>query len=157
MGQVKHYAIRGGLPGWKRLRILALLETQELKLSNVEFRQADARNTMGEPVYGLACSRFMQTHLPDSEATLASFLGQLRPGGILALEDIDFSGSFAWPEPPTFRRFYDLYCAVVQKRGGDPYIGQRLPVLVKDAVWNRFMFPSSSPPDSRARSNCSTA
>ncbi|QDT29935.1 methyltransferase domain-containing protein [Gimesia panareensis] len=192
MGDAKHYAIRGGLPGRERLRVLGRVmsdstasllnqlelvdgqscldvgcgggdvtrelarrvasggravgvdldatkldlareEAQELGLLNVEYRQLDVREATGVPEFDLVYSRFVLTHLRDPEVALGSFLKQLKPGGILAVEDIDFSGSFAWPEPPAFRRFYELYCTVVLNRGGDPHIGQRLPVLVKNA------------------------
>lgn len=191
MTETPHYAIRGGLPGRERLRVLSRVmlestssllnrlelvdglncldvgcgggdvtrelarriapagravgidldatklfvaqeEARDLGLSNLEYRQVDIRDAAGPPEYDVVYSRFVLTHLSNPEAVLSSFLKQLRPGGILALEDIDFSGSFAWPETGAFRRFYELYCTVVQNRGGNPHIGQRLPVLVKD-------------------------
>jgi hypothetical protein len=40
---------------------------------------------------------------------------------------------FTYPESPAFKRYPQLYCATVAKRGGDPNIGGPLPILVKQA------------------------
>jgi len=111
---------------------IAREEVQAEHIDNVEFRLSDICEVFGAPEFDVVYSRFLLTHLSDPVAAVKSFLRQLRPGGILALEDIDFSGSFTYPEIPAFRKFYDLYNAVVRCRGGDPNIGQRLPVIMKD-------------------------
>ena len=49
----------------------------------------------------------------------------------MAVEDIDFSGYFTYPESKAFRRYHELYCATVLRRRGDPNIGSRLPGLLK--------------------------
>ncbi|MCA9016780.1 MAG: methyltransferase domain-containing protein, partial [Planctomycetaceae bacterium] len=88
--------------------------------------------TRGIPEFDVVYSRFLLTHLSDPVGAVKAFLRQLRPGGLLALEDIDFSGSFAYPDSQAFRKFYDLYCTVVRNRGGDPNMGQRLPLIMKE-------------------------
>ena len=77
-------------------------------------------------------ARFLLTHLADPAAPSRAFGRALRPGGLLIVEDIDFKGIFAWPETAAFRRYCELYYAVVHKRGGDPDIGPRLPILLAD-------------------------
>jgi len=111
---------------------IAREESQQQGIENVEFRLSDIREVLGAPEFDVVYSRLLLTHLSDPVSAVKSFLRQLRPGGYLALEDIDFSGSFTWPESPAFQSFYDLYCAVVRRRGGDPNIGPRLPVLLKE-------------------------
>ncbi len=111
---------------------IARKELQEECMENVEFRLSNICEESGTPEFDVVYSRFLLVHLKDPVAAIKSFLRQLRPGGILALEDIDFSGSFTCPESPAFRKFYDLYCAVIHRRGGDPNMGQRLPVLMKE-------------------------
>ena len=49
------------------------------------------------------------------------------------VEDIDFSGCFVHPPSKAFDRYHEIYCSAVRKRGGDPNIGPRLPLLLKDA------------------------
>ncbi len=60
-------------------------------------------------------------------------LAAARPGGTVAIEDIDFAGHFSHPDCPAFRRYQELYEAAVRRRGGDPRIGPRLLGLARDA------------------------
>jgi predicted O-methyltransferase YrrM len=74
------------------------------------------------------------THLPDPAGALERFFALLRPGGLIVVEDIDYDGCFLFPAQERFRRYCELYSAVVQRRGGDSTIGPRLPQLLKQAV-----------------------
>src|SRR5712672_2898110 len=64
---------------------------------------------------------------------LANIFNALRPGGIVAIEDIDFRGYFSYPESPAVSRYVELYTRTVQCRGADPNIGPRLPALLSAA------------------------
>lgn len=110
---------------------IAREESELRQIENIEFRLSDVGDGFVAPAFDVIYSRFLLSHLRDPVETVKSFLKQLRPGGILALEDIDFSGSFAYPESQAFQRYTDLYCAVVRNRGGDPNLGQRLPAILK--------------------------
>ena len=190
MADVGRYAIRGGIEGRERLRILsrvmhphtsALFDrlglrdgyscldagcgggdaTQELgarvapagravgvdiddtKLAiaredarakgagNVEFQRMDLCDARGDATHDVVYARFLLTHLSDPEAAVRAFFRHLRPGGVVAVEDIDFSGSFAYPVTGSFTRYCELYGAVVRRRGGDPNIGPRVPLLLQ--------------------------
>jgi hypothetical protein len=54
----------------------------------------------------------------------------VRPGGVLALVDIDFRGYFCHPPCVAFQRYIELYTETVRRRGGDANIGPRLPELL---------------------------
>jgi SAM-dependent methyltransferase len=110
---------------------LARREAAEHGVTNVEFRQADIRNVSGPAEHDLVYTRFVLTHLSDPAAAVQSFHSRLRPGGIVAVEDVDFRGHFTYPESNALDRYLDLYCAVVTRRGGDPNIGARLPSLLQ--------------------------
>src|SRR5215213_7252176 len=111
---------------------LARQEAAEQGITNVEFRPLDIRTGAAGTGFDLVYARFLLTHLADPAAAIAAFGHALRPGGLLIVEDIDFKGSFAWPETAAFRRYCELYYAVVRRRGGDPDIGPRLPILLAD-------------------------
>lgn len=111
---------------------IARQEAAEQGLTNIEFRLSDASEISATPEFDLVYSRFLLTHLRDPVSAVRSFLKQLRPTGFLVVEDIDFSGSFNYPESPAFQKFFDLYNTVVRHRGGDPNIGQRLPGILHD-------------------------
>jgi hypothetical protein len=50
---------------------------------------------------------------------------------LIAVEDIDFSGAFVYPESAAYQRYHELYCTAARQRGGDPDIGPRLPFLLR--------------------------
>ena len=112
---------------------LARAEAQALDISNVEFCMMDVRECPGESEFDVVHARFLLTHLSDPAGAVDTFYEYLKPGGVVAVQDIDFTGLFVYPESSAFRRYHELYCQAVRKRGGDPDIGPRLPLLLKDA------------------------
>jgi SAM-dependent methyltransferase len=110
---------------------LARNEARQHGITNVEFQLSDVREVGGTSEFDLVYARFLLTHLSDPAGTVRAFYRQLRPGGFVAVEDIDFSGYFTYPECKAFRRYHELYCATVRRRGGDPNIGPRLPFLLR--------------------------
>lgn len=116
---------------------LTALEMARLKasgqgLENVRFEEADLATHEGERV-DVLYARFLLTHLADPAGSLERAKELIRPGGLVILEDIDFTGHFCHPHSTAFWRYVDLYTDAVKKRGGDPNIGPRLPVLLVDA------------------------
>jgi ubiquinone/menaquinone biosynthesis C-methylase UbiE len=103
-------------------------EAKQHGLTNAEFRTLDVRD---EPAAG-DCD-FVYSHLSDPAAALRTMFTSLRPGGQIAVEDIDFSGHFTYPRSEAFDRYHALYCATVTRRGGDPNIGARLPLLLRES------------------------
>jgi SAM-dependent methyltransferase len=110
---------------------IARMEAQQQGIGNVEFRVSDIREALGTPTFDVVYSRCLLTHLSDPAGAVSAFYRHLRPGGQVAVEDIDFSGHFTYPESPAFLRYRALYSASVVRRGGDPNIGPRLPALLR--------------------------
>lgn len=110
---------------------LARQEAESLGIRNVEFRTLDIRGNPSTLEFDVVYARFVLTHLQDPVATIDTFYQHLKPGGFVILEDIDFSGYFVYPESKVFNRYHELYCAAVRRRGGDPNIGPRLPLMLK--------------------------
>ena len=103
--------------------------------SNVEFRMVDAMTCDAEidERFDLVYVRFLLTHLPEPASALAAIVRLARPGGIVAVEDIDVVAHFCYPPSAAFDRFVEWYTAAHRARGGDPTIGRRLPLLLSDA------------------------
>lgn len=100
----------------------------------VRFVQADARRPEGAGTdFDLAFARFLLTHLPDPPAALGAMAAALRPGGVVAVEDIEFRGHFCHPPSAAFSGYVALYQETARRRGGDPEIGPRLPGLLRAA------------------------
>jgi SAM-dependent methyltransferase len=69
-------------------------------------------------VYG----RFLLVHLSDPGATVAAWAGELRPGGVVIVEEPERIDT----DDPDFRLYLELAGAVVADRGGDLYVGHEL-------------------------------
>ncbi|MGH8271877.1 MAG: methyltransferase domain-containing protein [Gammaproteobacteria bacterium] len=93
----------------------------------VEFRHGDIEHGAGiGEGYDLVYARLLLSHLGDPAAALARLAAALRPGGVLAVEDVDFQGHFCHPASPAFERYVAWYEAAAIMRGADPRIGRRL-------------------------------
>jgi ubiquinone/menaquinone biosynthesis C-methylase UbiE len=101
-------------------------------LENVEFRTGDARAPDGGP-YDLVAARFVLCHLAGPERVLAALVAALRPGGLLMIEDTDFTGMFTIPGHPITTQAVDVYRETLRRGAGDADIGQRLPLLLRAA------------------------
>ncbi len=69
-------------------------------------------------VYG----RFLLVHLPNPKATVTAWAGELRPGGVVVVEEPERIDT----DDPDFCRYLELAAAVVADRGGDLYVGHEL-------------------------------
>ena len=124
---------------------LAREEAGQRGAANVEFHEMDFRAAPGASDYDVVYARFLLTHLSDPADAVATFFRHIRPGGLVAVEDIDFDGSVAFPSSKAFTRYCELYCAVVRKRGGDPNIGPRLPLLLEAAGFEQVEVTVAQP------------
>lgn len=101
---------------------------------NVDFVQADATATgLPDNSFDLVFARFVLMHLPDPLAALRELVRLTKPGGILAVEDGDFSSLFCHPPLPEFDEMARLYREVVRARGADPLMGRGLYALFLEA------------------------
>jgi SAM-dependent methyltransferase len=96
-----------------------------------EFRAGDCLAVEGQ--FDLCHARFLPSHVPDPAAVARHMASLLRPGGVVAVEDTDFSGIFCEPPDPAHERYARLYGAAVALGGGDASIGRRLPALLAGA------------------------
>lgn len=112
---------------------LARAEARDRNLPNAGFRKADADGSLGEAAFDVIYARFLLTHLSDPAGCVARMRDAAKPGGLVLVEDIDFTGYFSYPESAALNRYVELYTRAVVARGGDPNIGPRLPVLLAEA------------------------
>jgi SAM-dependent methyltransferase len=132
--QVGHEGLAVGIDANAYFLELARRETAEQGVAAV-FRLGDARAlpTETETGYDLAYARFLLSHLPDPGQVARQLAAATRPGGVIVVEDVDFSGHFCYPRNDAFMRYQELYRAVVRGRGADPDLGPRLPDLFEAA------------------------
>ena len=137
-GDVTRELARRAAPGGRAVGVdlddtkLALCREETAALPNIEFRAARIGEDEIAGPFDVVYSRFLLTHLTDPGKAVRQFHTLLDPGGLIAVEDIDFSGYFSYPSSAAHRRFADLYSGAVRKRGADPDIGPRLPSLLQE-------------------------
>lgn len=127
---------KGRVVGWdidETKLELARREAEERQQGKVEFRLVDIGESDGAPEFDVVYARFLLTHLGDPVGALARMLRAVRPNGLVILEDIDCTGCFCHPYSAAFWRFVELDTQTARRRGGDPNIGPRLPVMLLEA------------------------
>jgi 2-polyprenyl-3-methyl-5-hydroxy-6-metoxy-1,4-benzoquinol methylase len=111
---------------------LARAETTRRGLPAV-FHVARAGQFQVDAPFDLVYARFLLTHLPEPLPVLGWMAQAARAGGVVVVEDIDFSGYVCYPDCPALHRYIELYEQVVRQNGADPCIGPRLPELFRRA------------------------
>ena len=130
---------------------LARADAKEAGADNVEFVTADASSFDGGP-FSFIHARYLLSHVSEPERQFARLKALLAPGGRIAIEDIDMSGSFCHPFEPAQDRFQGLYTEAVRRGGADANLGRRLPAIalaagLRDARWRVFQPVYASGPN----------
>jgi SAM-dependent methyltransferase len=112
---------------------VARAEAAAAGVDHLQYVSDDVMAAAIDPVYDVVHARFLLTHLPDPLAGARQLARAVRPGGVLALMDIDFTAVAMYPRRPAYDRFVELYLATARARGGDPYVGLRLGDLLTAA------------------------
>jgi SAM-dependent methyltransferase len=112
---------------------LARYEAEDAGVSNIEYRRAALHELPSDGTFDLGYARFLLSHLPDPAAALAHLIAAVRPGGVVAVQDIDYSTGLCHPPNAAYDFSWDLYPRLAVHRGGDPWLGRRLPILFAEA------------------------
>ena len=107
-----------------------------LELSNVDFRQGDARSFVDEEAFDAAVCRLLLMHLPDAADVLAHQRQNLRPGGVFVAVDYDMGGARALPEVELYSRVRDWLRAGFDHANVDPFVGMRLIAILGEAGYD---------------------
>jgi SAM-dependent methyltransferase len=105
----------------------------QLGLTNVEFRQGDARTFVADEPFDAAVCRLLLMHLPDAVDVLAHQMGNLRRGGVFVAIDYDMGGVRALPQVDLYTRVGAWVAAGFAQAKADPFVGMRLPVYFQQA------------------------
>jgi cyclopropane fatty-acyl-phospholipid synthase-like methyltransferase len=132
---------------------LARADAREAGVANIEFVTADVSSFDGGP-FSFIHARYLLSHVSEPDRQFARLKALLAPGGRMAVEDIDMSGSFCHPPDPAQDRFEALYTEAVRRGGADANLGRRLPAIalaagVRDARWRVFQPVYATGPQKR--------
>lgn len=67
-------------------------------------------------------ARMLVSHLPDPEGVVSRWLGALRPGGRLLLDEVEWIRT----NDPAFQRYLGLVARLLRSRGQELYVGPRI-------------------------------
>ncbi len=106
-------------------------EARAKGLDNVEFRNANAMHEADETgSFDFTFARQLLCHVPDPARVLREMITFASPGGLVAVDDVDFSGYFCHPPCPAFDRYLSLLRQTMHARGGNADIGPEIPGLL---------------------------
>jgi ubiquinone/menaquinone biosynthesis C-methylase UbiE len=106
----------------------------ERRLTNVEVLCRDARATaLPRAAFDLATARLVLITAPEPQQIIAEAVALLRPGGWIALHETDYMTYVCDPPSEAAERIFQLLVTYLQKNGIDPFIGRKLPRLLREA------------------------
>ncbi|AOK31821.1 SAM-dependent methyltransferase [Burkholderia singularis] len=112
---------------------LARTMARERGLENVEVIRQDARNTgLPRNTFDLVTLRLVLVNVPQPEEILREAMSLVRPGGWIALHEADYLSFICDPPSAAWERYIQLFSAYSEKNGIDPFIGRKLPRLLRE-------------------------
>lgn len=83
--------------------------------------------------------------MPDPERVVAELAALVRPGGMVALEEVDWVSWICQPPHPAWDRLRDALRDLRARRGLDVHMGRRLPGLLRGAGLSEVRFRAVCP------------
>jgi ubiquinone/menaquinone biosynthesis C-methylase UbiE len=103
-------------------------------LSGVQTLTADARQSgLPSGSFDLVHARTLLVNLPDPSDVAAEMVRLARPGGRVASMEPDTELGRCHPPHPAFDRLCDIFTVAFRRNGADPWIGRRVPQLLRQA------------------------
>ena len=103
-------------------------------LSDVEIMTADARSTgLASGSFDLVHARTLLVNVPEPAGVTAEMMRLARPGGWVASMEPDTEYGRCYPPHPAYDRLCEIFTVVFRRNGADPWIGRRVPELLRQA------------------------
>jgi SAM-dependent methyltransferase len=123
-----------GLERESRFADMARDQVARRHLSNVTVLQADVMASgLQNCSFDFAHERLVMVNLSSPETLLAELVDLVRPGGIVAVEEIDNASWVCQPPHPSWDKLLQTFHAAFGPSGGNVFIGRRLPELLRAA------------------------
>ena len=103
-------------------------------LTNVRFEEASVYQLpYADASFDVAYAHQVFQHLREPAAALAEMLRVVRPGGLVAVRDVDWGTATYWPVDPWIDRFIETHFKTWYRNGGEPRMGRHLRALFNAA------------------------
>jgi SAM-dependent methyltransferase len=123
-----------GVDNEPRMIAMARDVAAELNLANLALVQAEAIDTgLGRASFDFAHARHVLVNVPAPERVVAELAALVRPGGVVAVEELDWVSWICQPPHPAWDRLRDALRDFRARRGLDVYMGRRLAGLLRGA------------------------
>ena len=135
-----------GVDNEARMIAMARQVAAELNLTNLTLVEAEATDTGLEPAsFDFAHARLVLVNVPDPERVVAELSALVRPGGVVALQEVDWISWICQPPHPAWDRLRDALREFRSRRGLDVHMGRRLPGMLRAAGLDEVGFRAVCP------------
>jgi ubiquinone/menaquinone biosynthesis C-methylase UbiE len=106
---------------------LTRAELERQGVANAEVRVADVQSLdLTDDSFDVVHAHQVLQHLTDPVAALREMARVCRPGGVIAVRDVDYGAFVTHPADEGLDRWLDLYYRVARRNAGEPDAGRRL-------------------------------
>jgi SAM-dependent methyltransferase len=112
---------------------VATARKASLSFANVSFVEGDPAELKFERPFDAVVGRYVLMFQPDPVAMLRRLATHLRPSGVLAFHELDWSGARSHPAVPTYDQSCDWIVTTLAQSGADPRLGAKLAAIMKAA------------------------
>jgi SAM-dependent methyltransferase len=135
-----------GVDNEARMIAMARDVAAELNLTNLTLVEAQATDTGLQPAsFDFAHARLLLVNVPDPERVVAELAALVRPGGVVALQEVDWISWACQPPHPAWDRLRDALREFRRRRGLDVHMGRRLPGMLRAAGLDEVGFRAVCP------------
>src|SRR5688500_7888942 len=113
--------------------VIAIAQEVNDGMDNVNYKVVDIeKEEIEASSFDFIFCRIIISHLQTPEVVLQKLRDALRPGGILAIEDVDFQGHFCYPPSHAFNIYVHWYEQVSIQKGANHFIVNLLLAMITD-------------------------
>ncbi|MGW8066385.1 methyltransferase domain-containing protein [Streptomyces ziwulingensis] len=121
-----------GVDAEQRMIEMARRTLAERRLSNVSLKNADAADTGLPPSsFHLVHTRLVLMNVPHTDRVLDEMVALTRPGGTVAVQDVDWLTRICEPPHPSWDRLVTAIAELWRRNGMDVMLGRRLPGMLR--------------------------